>query len=387
VDRDVLLRLLLEQGEEHALILLDERGVVIDWLMGATRLFGRHREDMLGRSLDVLFTPEDRERQVPESELADARRAKMSYDDRWMLRSDDVRFWANGVLHSVRDDKGRVVGFAKILRDRTDQRGQMEALRNRAEAVSAQERRDALTLGTLAHEIRSPLAALANAAAIMSMASRNDEGISRALQVIERQTAYATALVDDWLEYARLRTGKARLNAERLDLGAVISAAVESVGADTAARSQRIEILLPPTPIQLEADRLRLQQVVVNLLRNASKFSRAGDPIWIRATIEGDEAVIRVEDRGSGIPKRSLPHVFEWLSQAGPPESAATTGLGVGLSLVKEYVELHAGSVQVRSDGIDRGSEFTVRLPLYPRGGASASPPPKPGAGSSGRTD
>jgi PAS domain S-box-containing protein len=383
VDRDALLRLLLEQGEEHALILLDERGVVVEWLMGASRLFGRRKEEMLGRTLHVLFTPEDRGRQVPESELTDARRARMSYNDRWMLRSDDVRFWANGVLYSLCDTDGRIVGFAKILRDRTDQRGQIEALRNRAEAVAAEERRGVLMLGTLAHELRSPLGAVANAAAVIDLASRGDEGISQAVQAVKRQTAYAHALVDDWLEYARVRTGKARVNAERLELGAVIAAAVESVVATIAARSQRVEILLPPTPIQIEADPLRLQQIVVNLLGNASKFSRAGDPIFIRATIEGDEAVIRVEDRGCGIPGLALPHVFEWLSQTGPP----TAGLGVGLSLVKEYVELHGGSVQVRSDGIDRGSEFTVRLPLHPRGGAAANPPSSSEGGSSERTD
>jgi PAS domain S-box-containing protein len=367
VDRDQLLRLLLAQGEEHALILLDERGVIVDWLMGATRLFGREREEMLGQTLHVLFTPEDRERQVPENEIVDASRARMSYDDRWMQRSDGVRFWANGVLYSIRDGDDRIVGFAKILRDRTDHRGQVEGLRNRVDAVAAEERRNVLMLGTLAHEIRSPLGALTNAASLMECAPRSDQGVAMALQIFKRQTAYATSLVDDWLEYARVRIGKTALSLERLELGSVIAAAIESVVGDVAARSQRIEVLLPPTPIFIEADPLRLQQIVVNLLANASKFSRSGDPIWIRATVEGDEAVVRVEDRGHGISPDSLPHVFELLSQAGPSEISATAGLGVGLALVKEYVELHAGTVQVRSEGIGRGSEFTVRLPLRPR--------------------
>jgi K+-sensing histidine kinase KdpD len=164
------------------------------------------------------------------------------------------------------------------------------------------------------------------------------------VQVVKRQTAYAHALVDDWLEYARLRMGKARLSPERLELGAVIAAAVESVVADIAARSQRIEILLPQTPIHLEADPLRLQQIVVNLLGNASKFSRAGDPIWIRATIEGDEAVIRVEDQGCGIPAASSRCVCPCIRAASPRRARRLT---LGEVALKELIDEPVARVEL----------------------------------------
>jgi signal transduction histidine kinase len=119
-------------------------------------------------------------------------------------------------------------------------------------------------------------------------------------------------------------------------------------------------------PITLEADALRLQQVLVNLIGNASKFSPDGGKIWIKATVEGDEAVLRVEDRGRGIPSELLPHIFELFTQSTAPsrDDAARSGLGLGLTLVKSFVELHHGTVQARSEGVGKGAEISVRLPL-----------------------
>lgn len=367
MDRGRLLQLLLEQGEEQALILLDANGRVVDWLMGAERIFGRSAGEMFGETVDRLFTPEDRERQEPANEARSALRTGRSEDDRWMLRGDDFRFWASGYLLALRDADGEVAGYAKILADRTDQRGQVEALRNRGAATAELEHRHSLMLGTLAHELRSPLGALTNALALIDVAQPGDQQFDYAVQILKRQTAYLSSLVDDWFDVTRVRVGKTVLSFQPVDLASVVAGAVESVAGHLAARNQRVEVLLPLTSIQLEADALRLKQVLVNLLGNASKFSAPGEPIWLRATIEGDEAVVRVEDRGRGIPADSLPHIFELLNQAGSSAPERAEGLGLGLAIVKEYVELHGGSVQVRSEGIERGSEFTVRLPLVQR--------------------
>jgi two-component system CheB/CheR fusion protein len=363
-DAGDLLRLMHDQAEDHALILLDPEGVVVAWMMGARRIFGRDAESMVGQTIECLFTPEDRALEAPRSEREHALRSGKAEDDRWMLRSDGARFWASGFLDCLRHPDGSIAGFAKVLRDRTDVRGQVEALRNRVEALAADDARNVVMLGTLAHELRNPLAVLTNAADLIDLARPGDPKLSYALRVLRRQTGYVKTLIEDLLETARIRTGKATLHAERVSLAALVDQALEIVAPAYRERGQTIEVLLPPTPIMLEVDRVRLTQVLVNLLTNASKFSESDRRVWVKAVVEADELVIRVEDRGRGIAAEMLPYVFDLLSQAESPARERERGLGLGLALVKEYVELHGGVVQVRSEGIGRGSEFAIRLPL-----------------------
>jgi two-component system CheB/CheR fusion protein len=365
-DATELLRLMHEQADDHAVILLDANGAVVAWMMGAARIFGRDAEAMLGATIECLFTPEDRAAGAPRTEREHAERSGKAEDDRWMLRSDGVRFWASGFLDCLRHPDGSVAGFAKVLRDRTDVRGQIEALRNRAEALEADDARNAVMLGTLAHELRNPLAVLTNAADLIDLAHPGDAKLAYALHVLRRQTSYVRTVIDDVLEMARIRTGKATLRTERVALGAIADDAVEMVSQSFRDRRQALEVLLPPHPVELEADRVRLTQVLVNLLANASKFSDVGGRVWVKVVVEADEVVVRVVDEGCGIAPEMLPHVFELLSQAAPQPHERDRGLGLGLALVKEYVELHGGVVQVRSEGIGCGSEFAIRLPLPP---------------------
>ncbi|HET8696590.1 MAG TPA: PAS domain-containing sensor histidine kinase [Gammaproteobacteria bacterium] len=366
MDVDVLLRALADQAAEHTLILMDEYGKTVGWMMGSANIFGRSADEMLGRTIHCLFTPEDQAAGVPESELMHARQSGAGEDDRWMMRGDGARFWASGVVYALRDGD-RLIGYAKVLRDRTDVRGQVEALRNRAELLAAEDKRKVLLLGTLAHELRNPLGAISNAAHLIDHAFPGDARLSYALQVLKRQTRYVSALVEDLLETVRVRTGKVQLQYTRFELGDIVADALLSVDSSIRQKNQHVEILRPASPITIEGDRMRLTQVLVNLLGNASKFSGDGTRIFVKWTLEGDEAVIRVEDQGRGIAPALLPSVFDLLSQAGGDDEAARTGLGLGLSIVKEYVEVHGGTVQVRSEGVGRGSEFMVRLPLEPR--------------------
>jgi two-component system CheB/CheR fusion protein len=362
--RDELLRLMYEQSQDYALILLDDRGAVVAWMMGAERIFGRDADEMRGRTIERLFTPEDQSNQVPETELDHARRSSRAEDDRWMVRSDGGRFWASGFVHCLERPDGRVAGYAKLLRDRTDQRGQVETLRNRIEALEAEDERKIVMFGTLAHELRNPLSVLTNAAQLIDLAYPGDSKLAYPLQVLRRQVAYVGSLVNDLLEIVRSRTGKAVLHVARFALRAVIDEAIESVEPETHRRRQHVEVLMPSEPVELEGDRVRLTQVFANLLTNASKFSPTGSPIWVKGVVEGDEIAVRVEDRGRGISPAMLPHVFDLLTQAEGDKGDRAPGLGLGLALVKEFVELHGGVVQVRSEGVGRGSEFTVRLPL-----------------------
>jgi two-component system CheB/CheR fusion protein len=363
-----LLDLMYAQTKDQALILMDPDGVVVAWMMGAPSIFGRTAEAMVGHTLHCLFTADDQAAKVPENELTNACASRSAEDDRWMVRGDGGVFWASGFVECLRSADGAVCGFAKILRDRTDVRAQIETLRNRAELLADEDRRKVLLFGTLAHELRTPFAAIGNAVELVERAYPNDQKLEYALQILRRQTRYVNSLVDDLQEVVRSRTGKTVLHYEALRLEALLADVVATIRPALDAKAQDISLLMPPISIELQGDPVRLRQAFLNLVQNASKFSDREKKVFVTCTVEAEEAVVRVEDSGRGISATMLPRVFDALTQAElAGDTHAPAGLGLGLSLVKEYVELHGGSVQVRSEGLGRGSEFTVRLPLTRR--------------------
>ncbi len=362
-----LLRLLLDQGRDHALLLLDPAGRVVGWLAGAEHVFGYTAEEAVGQPADILFTPEDRERGLSGHELEVARQDGRAEDDRWQVRKDGSRIWASGAVIALRGASGEVVGFGKVLRDRTDVRAQVEALESRAEALASADRRKDLFLGTLAHELRNPLGALGNALQLLRLAGPRAADLSYPVQVIGRQVEFIRRLVDDLLDVTRVAAGKVELRVQPVRLQGALSRAAEECRPSAEARRQDFRVLLPPAPITLEADPDRLHQVVTNLLNNAVKYTPEGGGVWLKATVEGGEAVVRVEDSGVGIDAEMLPRIFELFTQEESSRPRAEGGLGLGLPLVRHLVSLHGGTVQVRSEGRGKGSEFTVRLPLKRR--------------------
>ncbi len=370
---DHLLRLLAEQTQEHALFFLDTDGRVAWWGPGAEQIFGHSSEEIVGRHGAVLFVPEDIDAGVPQLELDIARRNDAAEDDRWQLRKDGSRFWAVGAMVSLKEADGSLAGFAKILRNRTDLREQIDTLRNHALALDQAARRRDAFISTLSHELRNPLAPLANAVQIIRMSMPATPELEFGVKVIERQMDLMRRLVDDLLDMSRMNAGKIELKPVRLSLAEVLREAAEAARSLMVERRHDLELLLAAGPVEVEGDRDRLQQVFVNLLNNAAKYTPPGGHIWLMASIEGHEAVVKVEDDGIGIPHEMLPRIFDLFTQVESAKSYSSGGLGIGLSLVKNLVALHGGSVQVRSDGVGKGSEFTVRLPLA--AALSASPP------------
>ncbi len=355
------------------MVLLDPEGVVVGWLAGAEYLFGYSVEEMVGKRLDVLFTPEDRERGVPEHELEIARANGRALDDRWQMRKDGTRFWASGAVVQLRNEDGTAAGFAKMLRDRTDLKAQLEAAERRADTLGATDRRKTLFLATVAHELRSPLQSLMHAVELLRIGPLGEQAAGP-VRTIERQVELMTRLVEDLLDLSRLSAGKVKLQPCVVDLNEVLQRAADTVRPATEKRRQQFHVLLLPARVELEADPDRLHQVFVNLLSNAIKYTPEGGKVWLKATVEGEEAVARVEDNGVGIAPEMLPRIFELFTQEETSRPMDEGGLGLGLSLVQELVSLHRGTVQVRSEGKDKGSELTVRLPLR------RSPPlPEPG--------
>lgn len=351
-----LLGLLLDQNKDHAVILLDPTGSVLGWLAGAESVFGYSAEEMIGRPVSAIFTPEDRERGADQHELEVARNNGRAEDDRWQVRKDGTRIWASGVLIPLRDPAGAVVGFGKVLRDRTDVKAQIDALANSAERHRA-------NLGTLAHELRAPLAPIANSLELIRHTPAAGS-IAAPLERIERQTAHMRRLVDDMMEATRVGAGKVKLQLQTVQLEDVLNRAAEACRPQAEKRRQEFKVLLLPAPTVLDADPDRVYQVVVNLLTNAIKYTPEGGGVWLKATVEGSDAVVRVEDNGCGIAPDVLPRIFDLFTQEPESVDRSEGGLGLGLSVVKALVALHGGTVQVRSEGRGKGSEFTVRFPM-----------------------
>ena len=362
---DELFAFAREQEMEHALVLLDAQHRVVGWGGAAKKMFGYDAAEMCGATLQRLFTPEDKVRGEVSNEFDTALAYGRADYGRWLVRKDTVRIWVSGVLTVLKTAHGHVAGFSKIFRDRTEVRTQLDTLRNRLDAAVQADHRKNIIIAMLAHELRNPLGPLANAAHMIRLSSLDTAEIAYPLRIIERQVQFIEGLVGDMLDVTRIGSGKVILNLETLTLRQVIDRAMETCSAQLQDKGQTVEVLMPDS-ITLQADALRLQQVLLNLIGNASKFSPSDSKIWIKATVEGDEVVVRVEDKGKGIPSELLPNIFELFTQASAParDEAAHSGLGLGLTLVKSFVELHHGTVQARSDGVGKGAEVTFRLPL-----------------------
>jgi len=219
-------------------------------------------------------------------------------------------------------------------------------------------------LATLAHELRNPLAPIRNALQILKMPRVDGATVQRSREMMERQVHQLVRLVDDLLDVSRVMRGKIELRREKVELATVVARAVETVQPLVDAQGHELSVRLPSESLPLDADPVRLAQVVGNLLTNAAKYTEANGRIWLTAERSGDMAVLRVRDTGIGIDPAMLPHIFELFVQVDHASTKAQGGLGIGLTLVKNLVEMHNGTVEALSAGLGKGSEFVVRLPI-----------------------
>jgi PAS domain S-box-containing protein len=350
-------RTLVEQVKDYAIFMMDCDGRASSWNEGVRRLLGYESEEFIGLEAAMLFTPEDAKRGIPAAELNEAVATGTAGNDRWMCRKDGSRFWASGVTTALRNHLGAHIGFTKVMRDLTARMQSEESLRQ------ADRRKDEF-LATLAHELRNPLAPLRNSVNILQLTASDDPGTVRLCETMERQVNHLVRLVDDLLEVSRITRGKIELRKEQLEIAAIARNAVETSRPMIDAAKVQLAIALPQEPIFVEGDAMRLGQVFSNLLNNAAKYTNAGGQIWFNARRESGEAVISIRDTGIGIPAEVLPKVFDMFMQVDRATNRSQGGLGIGLTLVRSLVELHGGSVSVRSDGPGEGTEFIVRLPV-----------------------
>jgi signal transduction histidine kinase len=219
-------------------------------------------------------------------------------------------------------------------------------------------------LATLAHELRNPLAPIRNCLELLRLAGNDPVALAQTHSIMERQVNQMVRLVDDLLDVSRIDRNKLELRREQVHLAEIVHRAVETSRPLIDAKAHQLTITLPPQPILLHADQVRLTQVLSNLLNNAAKYTEEGGHIRLTVEQEGGEVVVKVQDSGIGIPTDMLPKIFEMFTQVDQSLERSQGGLGIGLTLVKWLVEMHGGSVEARSDGPGRGSELMVRLPV-----------------------
>jgi PAS domain S-box-containing protein len=256
----------------------------------------------------------------------------------------------------VRDHGGQIIGAVAVVRDITQHKRAQAALRD------ADRRKDEF-LATLSHELRNPLAPIRTAARLLASPQLPPEKLQWAQRVIERQVHHMALLLDDLLDVARITQGKLQLKRQSVTLDSVIDAAVEAARPLIDGKNHRLTVTLPPAPLALEADPLRLAQVVSNLLTNAAKYSEPGGAIEVRVEAGTHSLDLSIKDQGIGIAPESVEGLFDMFSQV-EISSDRSAGLGIGLALVKGLTELHGGFVEVKSQGLGHGSEFIVHLPL-----------------------
>ncbi|HEY6174659.1 MAG TPA: chemotaxis protein CheB [Kofleriaceae bacterium] len=376
------------ESSEDAIIGNTLTGTITTWNRGAERLFGHTAEQAIDHDLRMLIADGN----VTEFDRALDRTARGDTVEHvlWLSRHrSGEAVEVSTTLSPIHDRAGAIVGVSAIGRDisavLTAQRELQERQRRITMLLEQAEegaRHREQFIAMLSHELRNPLAAVMNATTLIAK-QPDTESVARCQAVIERQARHMKRLLDDLLDVSRITRGKFQLLVEDLDLRAPIEAAIESTAPLFAERGVTLAYRLPRQPLPVRGDASRLVQVVVNLLSNAANYSPRGSTVRMLVSVEADRAVLRVIDHGVGIESELQSKIFDLFVQSEQRLDRSRGGLGVGLSLAKNIVDLHGGTIEVHSDGPDTGSDFQVSLPLAAR--AAPNVDHDPAAGRSNR--
>ncbi len=362
-------RILVEQVKDYAIFMTDTGRRATSWNEGAQQVLGFGEDEWIGRNIvPLIFTPEAIADGIAQKEFDDAEAHGRAGDDRWMVKQDSTRFFALGILTALRDEDGTLIGFTKVVRDQTERKRLEDNLHRHADQLAELHRRKDEFLAMLGHELRNPLAPIANAVQLLRLQKHEDQLQHKARTIIERQVGQLTRIIDELLEVTRITSGRIQLRYDLIAASDLVERAVETARSVIDRRRHELTVSLPPDPIWLNADPTRMEQIVVNLLTNAAKYTGEGGHIWLTVQRVGNECVLKVTDTGEGIAPALLPYIFDLFTQAERSLDRSQGGLGIGLALVQRLVELHGGRIEAHST-LGQGSEFIIHLPL-----ATASP-------------
>jgi two-component system, chemotaxis family, CheB/CheR fusion protein len=389
------LRLVVENARDYAIFSIDLERRVTSWNRGAERLLGYAEAEVIGQTADLIFTDSDRAAGAPEQEMHTTITEGRASDDRLHQRKDGSLFWASGLSMLMRDGQGAAVGAVKVLRDQTAERDSRQALEaSQSELIQAlaetQRARQQLEmadaakdrfLAVLSHELRNPLASIASASELLMMPKLPEAALEKAAQVVQRQARAMKVLLDELLDVSRLSLGRLTLTRRPVSIAHVVQSALETTKPLVQAAGHELVVELPPGTVEVDGDALRLAQVVSNLVGNAAKYTPEGGRIVVRAEVFHDEVVLTVEDNGIGMDPAEIDRMFDLFSQASGAVNRSNGGLGIGLALARNIVELHGGWIMASSAGPGQGSHLRVGLPLLrvaPAEAPVASPEPTP---------
>jgi PAS domain S-box-containing protein len=358
-EQDAFLLAAIVASSDDAIVSKDLNGVIRSWNKAAENMFGYTAEEAIGRPIADLIVPDDR--QAEEAEVLSRIRTGLSVEryETVRRRKDGSTLDVSLTVSPIRNRLGQVIGASKIARDITERK------RLFSELERANRMKDEF-LATLSHELRTPLNAMLGYTRVLKERA-TDEQMQRAAEVIERNSQTLAQMVSDILDVSAVAAGKIRLEIEVCDLLDVVDAAIAVV--QTAADAKGVTLVreVPSEPVELQADPRRLQQVFWNLLSNAVKFTPGGGTVTIRVAVKAANVVVTVTDTGIGIEPTFLPLVFKRFSQANERATRESGGIGLGLALVRHFLELHGGTVRAQSEGLDRGATFEVILPRRAR--------------------
>lgn len=353
-------QLIVDGLRDVAIITTDARGRIQSWNAGARSIISYRDEKIVGQSVEILFLPEDVANGVPQEEMRRAARDGNTADDRWLRHKDGSTFWSLGFMTALYDESGAFQGFAKLIHDQTERKRLEEEITQRTEALAARDRAKDEFLAMLGHELRNPLSAVASAVQAAKLLGNRE--VERPLTIVDRQIGHMGQLVNDLLDVARVTQGKIILQLKRVSLDSIVTAATRNGQGAAESKGLSLKVAIEPD-VFIQGDTVRLEQIVNNLVTNAIKYTPSGE-VRVDLQKRDGSAILSISDTGIGIDTELLPRLFELFSQARRGLARSEGGLGVGLTIVKQLVELHGGVVDGQSDGEGKGSTFRVSLPL-----------------------
>jgi PAS domain S-box-containing protein len=371
-EAEIRFQIHLLSAVEQAVIATDLTGKILYWNSFAEALYGWKQEEAVGSTIREVTPLNDVNGQLDEI-LAQIRKGESWVGEFQAKRKDGSVFPAMSTNSPIYDNQGTVMGIVGVSFDISARKHAEEERamllererRARTEAETANRLKDEF-LATLSHELRNPLNVILGYSEVLlrSEEAQASPFLKRTAETLRRNALAQSRLVRDLLDLSRLHMGKLSLNRESVSLSLTIMNAVETVRAEAAAKNVDLRIASGDESLFVDADSLRLEQVIWNLLNNAVKFTPSGGKVTIGFRRQEGEAVVNVRDTGQGIDPAFLPHIWEMFRQADASSSRRHGGMGIGLALVSQLVELHGGSVAVSSEGLGKGSEFTIRIPL-----------------------
>lgn len=348
-------RRLVDAVHDYAIYMLDPQGRIESWNRGAELIKGYSAEEVIGEHYGMFFRKVDQEAGLPAWQLQRARLHGRIEEQGWRVRKDGSTFWANILITPIFADGGALAGYAKVTRD-ISERARLHELEHSLKRMN-------VFLAMLGHELRNPLSPMKNVVDIMKLDRSLSPTLSLSRDILDRQLTHLTRLLDDLLDAGRLTSGKIHIRPRFIDFKPAVSHALETLKPKLDAKSQVLDIELPSGDIRVNADEVRLVQVLQNLLSNASKFTPQEGRIKLSANVVDGRLLVTISDNGRGMDAGAIDTVFELFTQGADTKETFHQGLGIGLALARAIVEMHGGTISASSAGLGKGSTFSFELP------------------------